>query len=393
MQEIDRPDTVFTTARMVRVAWAWCLIWPVMLGAHLFDQVRAGWTDGVDRPFGEDFINFWSAARLAITRRVTSIYDFTAFHDFQVGVVGHAIDLYHYSYPPVAMVLTAPLGLLPYPVAWLAWQMLGWLAFATALRRLSPRHWQLAALAWPAVMINALGGQIGCWIAAIIAWGLLLLPRRPVAAGLLLSLLVIKPQLAWLVPLALLAGREWRALAAATIGGIALLGITTLCFGVAIWPDYLDQAQTLKQFILEDGTGTWHRMISVFVLVRHLGAPLVLAYGAQALASLATAWIVLAAWYRGSPLRMHFLIVGMLVGSIYVSDYDCVMLAFPAVALWRHATTNGRLVIVLTASIPLVAAALAVATGVAVGTLMLWPILAVLHGLDREAPALRPVLA
>jgi hypothetical protein len=134
-------------------------------------------------------------------------------------------------------------------------------------------------------------------------------------------------------------------------------------------------------------------MISVFVLVRHLGAPLVLAYGAQALASLATAWIVLAAWYRGSPLRMHFLIVGMLVGSIYVSDYDCVMLAFPAVALWRHATTNVRLVIVLTASIPLIAATLAVSTGVAVGALMLWPILAVLHGLDREVPALRPVLA
>ncbi len=393
MQDNGPPGTLFTTARMIRVAWAWCLVWPVLLGLHLADQVKAGWTDGVDRPFGEDFINFWSAARLAITRRVTSIYDFTAFHDFQVGVVGHAIDLYHYSYPPVAMVLTAPLGLLPYPVAWLAWQVLGWLAFATALRRLSPRYWLVVALAWPAVMINALGGQIGCWIAAITAWGLLLLPRRPVAAGLLLSLLVIKPQLAWLVPLALLVGREWRAFGAMAVGGIALLALTTLCFGVAIWPDYLDQAQTLKQFILEDGTGTWHRMISVFVLVRHLGAPLVLAYGAQALASLATAWIVLAAWHRGSPLRMHFLIAGMLVGSIYVSDYDCVMLAFPAAALWRHVTGNVRLVIVLTASIPLVAAALAVATGVAVGTLMLWPILAILYRLDREAPALRPVLA
>ena len=86
-------------------------------------------------------------------------------------------------------------------------------------------------------------------------------------------------------------------------------------------------------------------------------------------------------------------LVWMLVGSIYVSDYDCVMLAFPAAALWRQSSGNARLVVILTASIPLVAATLAVATNVAVGALMLWPILAVLHGLDRPAPALRPAAA
>ena len=204
--------SLFTNERMIRLARIWCLIWPPLLAWHVAGQLRAGLTDGVDRPFGEDFINFWSAARLAVTQRWASIYDIAAFHDFQVGVVGHAIDLYPYSYPPAALLVSAPLGLLPYPLAWAAWQLLGWLGFATALRRMSPRHWLLASLAWPAVLINALGGQIGCWIAAIIGWGLLLLPKRPLIAGLLLSLLIIKPQLAWLIPLALLAGREWRAL-------------------------------------------------------------------------------------------------------------------------------------------------------------------------------------
>jgi len=393
MQDKRQPGTVFSTQRMVVAAWAWCLVWPVLFALHMLGQVKAGWTDGVDRPFGEDFINFWSAARLAITQRVTAIYDIAAFHDFQVGVVGHAIDLYHYSYPPVLPLLMAPFGLLPYPIAWVAWQVLGWLAFATALRRMAPNYWVLAALAWPAVLINALGGQAGCWIAAIVGWGLVLLPRRPLIAGLLLSLLVIKPQIAWLVPLALLAGREWRALIGITVGGVALLAATTLVFGITIWPEYAHQAQLLKRVILEDGSGTWHRMISIFVLVRHLGAPLFLAYGAQAVVSLATAWIVLTAWYRGSPLRAHFLIVGMLVGSIYVSDYDCVLLAFPALALWQRLSGNGRMVIVLTASIPLVAATIAVATGVAVGALMLWPILAALHRLDRDSPSRYPALA
>lgn len=212
-------------------------------------------------------------------------------------------------------------------------------------------------------------------------------------AGLLLSLLIIKPQLAWLIPLALLAGREWRALIGLAIGGSTLLAVTTLCFGIAIWPEYATQAALLKRVILEDGTGTWHRMISTFVLVRHLCAPLWLAYGAQALVSLGVAWIVLGAWYRGSPWRSHFLIVGMMVGSIYVSDYDCVMLAFPAVALWRSAVKDGRIVAVLTASIPLVAAVIAVATSVAAGALMLWPMLALLRRADTDARPPQPALA
>ena len=375
---------MFTAARMPIVARIWCLIWPVLLAAHLVSQIKAGWTDGIDRPFGEDFLNFWSGARLAVTGDWASIYNITAFHDFQVAVVGHTIDLYHYSYPPTLLVLTAPFALLPYPAAWVAWQGLGWLAFATALRVMAPRHWLLVALAWPAVFVNALGGQAGCWTAAIIGWGLILLPRRPIVAGLVLSLLAVKPQIAWLVPLALLAGREWRALIGAAIGAAMALIVAELWFGSAIWPAYAEQAALLKRVILEDGTGTWHRMISIFVLVRHMGAPLILAYGAQAVASGAVAGIVLTAWYRGSPHRVALLVTGMLVGSIYVSDYDCVMIAFPAVYLWHHAGPNGRMATVLAAALPLVAAVLAVATHLAIGALMLWPLLIALRRAQFE---------
>lgn len=358
------------------------MIWPVLLIRHLSTQVRNGWTDGIDRPFGEDFINFWSAARLAITGRSSSIYNFTAFHDFQVSVVSHAIDLYHYSYPPTLLVITAPFALLPYPAAWVLWQGLGWLAFATALRQFSRKYWLLIAFAWPAVLINAIGGQAGCWTAAIIGWGLILLPKRPMIAGLILSLLAVKPQLAWLVPLALLAGRDWRAFAGLAIGAGAMVIVATLSFGISIWPAYAQHAVLLKQVILEDGTGTWHRMISIFVLVRHLGAPLFWAYAAQAIVSVCVASIVLSAWYRRSPARAQFLVLGMLVGSIYVSDYDCVMLAFPAAYLWRHARVKDRVAVILAASLPMIAAVLAVATQVALGALMLWPLLLALRKVD-----------
>lgn len=385
--------TVFTARRVRWIAVLWCLIWPPLMAAHVLNQLRAGWTDGVDRPFGEDFLNFWSAAKLAISSRWHSIYNIPSFHEFQVGVVGHPIDLYHYSYPPTLLILTAPFAVLPYPAAWVAWQILGWLAFAGALRRISPDHWLLAAIAWPAIPINAIGGQAACWLAAITAWGLILLPKRPVVAGLLLSLLAVKPQLSWLVPLALLFGQEWKALIAMAIGTAALLLVTTFCFGVEIWPAYAAQAQLLKRFILEDGSGTWHRMISVFVLVRHLGAPLWVAYGAQAIVSSAVAWLVLTAWARGSALRSHFLMVGMLAGSIYVSDYDCVMLAFPALALWQHASPAQRWPIVLAGMLPLVAAVLAVSTNVAIGAVMLWPLLAMLWQMQQRPMAQGPIIA
>ena len=72
-----------------------------------------------------------------------------------------------------------------------------------------------ALLAAPAVFINAVGGQNGTWTAALFGGGLSLLERRPLLAGGLLGLLIYKPQLALLIPVALLAGRHWRAFAAA----------------------------------------------------------------------------------------------------------------------------------------------------------------------------------
>ncbi len=75
-----------------------------------------------------------------------------------------------------------------------------------------------------------------------------------------------------MIPVALLAGRRWRACAAAaaTSGGVII--IAAIWFGPDIFADYLRQLGALRQLILEDGTGVWHRMLSVFVAARRLGA-------------------------------------------------------------------------------------------------------------------------
>lgn len=367
-------DEFLSDQRMIRVARIWlCVAVPLLLFI-LVRQTRVGWGDGTGAPFGEDFINFWSGARLALDGQWPIVYDIAAFHSYQNSVVGAEIGLYHYSYPPVTWLLTAPFAALPYLAGWAAWQVGGWLAFALALRRVLPGHWLILSLAAPAVFLNASAGQNGCWTAAAIGWGMILLRSRPILAGAILASFVIKPQLGWLIPLALVAGGQWRALVSFGTVATGLLLASVLIFGSDAWFAYVAQAQLLKLVILEDGYGTWHRMLSVFVAVRHGGGSVATAYVAQAIASLLVALVVARRWWRhgASERSSAVLILGMLAGSLYVSDYDGVMAVFAVCWLWRDASQWGRAALAGLIVLPLVAASLAVASQFAIGALLLW---------------------
>jgi hypothetical protein len=63
----------------------------------LLQQTHDHLTNGAGRPFGDDFINFWSGAYLAWHGRVSEIYNPAAFHVFEQSVVGASIGAYHYS--------------------------------------------------------------------------------------------------------------------------------------------------------------------------------------------------------------------------------------------------------------------------------------------------------
>ena len=260
----------------------------VACAIYLFDlwqQTRDHLTNGALRPFGDDFINYWSGAHLAWHGRAGEIYDPVAFHAFQQGVAGAPIQGYHYSYPPVLLLLTAPLAFVPYVPGLALWLVSGWYAFYRALRLAVPGKGALLfSLAAPAVFINAVGGQNGTWTAALFGLGLGIIDKRPYLAGTLLSLLIYKPQFGLLLPVALLAGRYWRAFFAAAASVLALTAISVAWLGVDIWSDYARNLAVLRQIVLEDGTGVWHRFVSVFVAARRFGAPIDVAYALQVLA-------------------------------------------------------------------------------------------------------------
>jgi arabinofuranan 3-O-arabinosyltransferase len=371
------PKLTITVARSYIAAAAFGYFFDLLHQTHNHLVNAAG------RPFGDDFVNYWSGAFLTLRGRAAEVYDLSAFHSFQQTIVGAPLDSYHYSYPPVMLLMSAPLALIPYVPALFVWLSASWYAFYRALRLAMPgRGVLLLALATPAVLINAVGGQNGCLTAALLGGGLSLLERRPYLAGTMFGLMIYKPQLGLLLPVALLAGRQWRAFATAAATSCALLGLSVVMFGPDVWTHYAGNLGFLRHAILEDGSGVWYRFVSVFVAARRLGASAETAYAVQvafgALACIAVAIV----WFRNTPAAVKYavLLLGTCLATPYLQDYDLVFGAMVVAWLWQqpveiyHSERALQIACGLLLLLPLVAAALAHLTGLAFGPLFILPL-------------------
>ena len=338
------PLSLDWTKRLARFAVALAI---VFYFNDVVQDARGGMTDGFGHAIGDDFINFWSGPFLAWHHRAADIYNFTIFHSFEQSVIGQSLQDYHYSYPPTLLVLMAPFALAPYLPGLAIWLVSGWYAFYRALRLAMPKGGALLlAAATPAAFLNTIGGQTGTWTAALFGAGLGLLDRQPIIAGCCLGLFVNKPQLGLLIPLALVAGCRWQALASAAITAAALIAIAALCFGLDIYSDYLQQLTRLRHMLLEGAVADpWSRMISVFVVVRRLGADVPQAYTVQALFAAIAALAVGVAWFRGASfgVRNGLLVLGTCMATPYLQDYDMVFGALVIAWLWQDAGVRAQI--------------------------------------------------
>jgi hypothetical protein len=217
-----------------------------------------------------------------------------------------------------------------------------------------------------------------------------MLERRPVVAGVLFGLLCYKPHLGLLIPVFLIAGRQWRAFFAASATVIALVAASVLAFGPEIWIEYAASASKLRQWILEDGKDTFHRMLSVFVAMRRLGLDVFAAYAIQAAVAVAAATIVAAAWYRDAPapIRYSLAVLGTFLATPYLQDYDLIVAAF--VVAWLFATpgrfpqTPVTIVSALILLAPIFAAPVGKMTGIVLGPLFLIPAFLMVAGMAPD---------
>ncbi|MEO8884224.1 MAG: glycosyltransferase family 87 protein, partial [Devosia sp.] len=160
---------------------------------------------------GGDFLSFYAASTLALGGHAADVWrpdlHEAAEHAILPGTAGYLA----FFYPPPFLLVCWSLALLPYALSFVTWAIgttvLALAAVALFLRRAGGKGGltSLALLAFPALWINIMTGQNGALSLALFAAGFALLPRRPVLAGLVLGLLIIKPQLAVALPFVLAA--------------------------------------------------------------------------------------------------------------------------------------------------------------------------------------------
>jgi alpha-1,2-mannosyltransferase len=346
--------------------------------------LSGGLIDPNGKPLGTDFSSFYAAGSLALDGRAGDVYDMAAHYSREQQIFGAATPYYGWLYPPLFLLLVAPLALLPYPLALLVWQgatfALYLAVIGAILQRLRrddatlARLWLPAAAAFPAAFINLGHGQNGCLTAGLLGAALVTLPRRPLLAGVLFGLLAYKPQFGLLIPVALLAAGQWRTILVAGVTVTALVIASVAAFGTDIWWLFAASTETSRKLLLEQGNVGFEKLQSVFAAVRMLGGGISLAYVVQGAASLATILGVAWAWRSSDDhnLKSAIIIIATLLGSPHVLDYDLTILA-PALAFivasrWRDGFRDLD-VSVLTFAwfVPLCARAVAGATCVPVG--------------------------
>ncbi|NMJ41776.1 DUF2029 domain-containing protein [Roseomonas sp. JC162] len=388
------PNAPPSAAMLRSVGLILLIVSALTFAAFLYKETQHGLTTPTGQAFGSDFVNFWSAARLALLGRIPDIYDLDRFHQFQEAALGGSLDLYHYSYPPSGILLSLPLGLVPYLPAWSGWMLGGWLIWICTAWLAWPgerslRDAALYALAVPAIFLNNMSGQNGTWMAGILGGGLMLVERRPWLGGAVLGLLAIKPQLGLLVPFALLAGRQWQALGAFLLSSFGLTIASAVILGSEPWMSYASHTGLLRTVILENSSGVWRWMISPFVGLRLLGVPILPAYvvqGAIALLSLTTVVIV---WRRRgpAPVRNAVLVLCTLVATPYVHVYDHVVAALVPLWLWPNLRQGSTLPATLLLIAPALGLFVATALGIGIGWVLVLPALALAMAAVRTSAA------
>ena len=357
------------------------LVWAVISAGFLVADVIFHTTEGLaaGEPLAFDFGKYFAAARAAAGGEGALVYDNEWFQSLQNAMMGFNQN---YTYPPVMILLTLPLGLFSFFVpALIVWTLFGaGLGFVLLQRLVEWRAAALAVLGTPAAFFNIYFGQNGYFTAALLAGGLMMIERHPVLAGMCFGCLASKPHLGILLPFALAAGGQWRSFAAAAAMVGALVLASLALFGTATWTGFHMSVE--GQLMDLDPGVVLSRMPTVFCAARELGIAPALAYSAQIISGAVALVAITIIWRHPGPVEIKAaaLTVATFLATPYAWDYDTVVLIFAAAWLAREGVRTGflpweRISIVALLVFPLLTIMVARGAGVPLGPAILWLVL------------------
>jgi arabinofuranan 3-O-arabinosyltransferase len=369
------------------------LIW-YKTGVWLVDS------NGVPLP-DTDFRYWWVGGVEALHGEAASIYDPAHLIDLLKTLVGpeHAKDFFwpDWPYPPIIFLILAPLPMLPYAPAFLIWEAVPLLACVTVVFLIVRRSAAIAlVVASPFGAFNFRWAQTGFLRTALLGAALLTLERRPVLAGVFIGCLTYKPQFGILIPVALIAVRQWRAFASAAITAVFLVGVSIAAFGIEPWiafpRGFLANAGNV--LLLEGHRKIeWTWIQTVYGLVRALHGSAALAWLAQGCATAGIAVIVWLVWRSPTryALKAALLSAATLVATPYGWFFDLSVIAIPVAFLAGDQIGCGLLrgeQTIMLAVFGVGLAILMLGGGLSVGPFILVTLLTVI--LRRVIPAVSP---
>ncbi len=349
-------------------------------------------------PMAQDFLEHWTASYLTLAGKQAVVYDAPRFKEIEAELTG--LGGHPWPYPPTALLMDWPLALLPYIPSLALWLTLTLGLYLLVLYRIAPHALTLFwGLAFFGTFQNFYFGQNGFISASLLGGGLLLLEGSPFMGGVLLGLLSYKPHLAALVPVALVAGRRWRALSGSVVGGMGLILATLPVLGFATWDLFLKSLpRTMNNLYTQT---TWfYKMPTLFAAVRLAGFGVPAAWAFQGLGMLAAVALVVWLW-RGRAsfgVRAAALACAILLFSPHIWFYDLPVLGLALAWLGWEGHTRGwlpqeQLLLLSAWFLPFVSFLLAVSFKFPNGSLYLIPSLILVirryQWEKRQVPAVR----
>ncbi len=342
---VEIEDWIFTERRIrfyglgVTVAYALSLAW------------RLGHGQWVILPDGRlrciDFGWMWLSGRFAVAGNSPQIFDYSTFSAAQIALFGHdnCPFITPYVYPPIYLFMTYFLGFMPYLIAFAVWVLATLFLYGTAIYTLIPRRAAVIAAMSPFfVAVNADFGHNGFVSAALFGFSLAFLERRPWLSGIFLGLLSYKPHIGVLFPLALLACRNWRALASAAVATV-ILGIgAAFAFGSEGWLSFFHTLVD-RQSTLSPNSAVPLALHSVFGLLRWAKTSGPVSWGGQLIVAAAVALMVCVSWAKPVPftLKAAVLCIGSAMVPPYILFYDLCILSVAVAFLVRDGMARGFL--------------------------------------------------
>ena len=280
-------------------------------------------------PISVDFNTYMAAAQIGLHDGWSHIYD-QGLVAIQQQLLAPGSRRQPFISPPTVAFTVAPLALFPHPVAYVIWAVLTFGAFAAALALagistgLSRWVAVVGALAPWWIMHSVNVGQVVPLVAAglVVGWRLLR-DRREVLAGIAFGAILLKPNTAMLVPLALLFATRYRALAAWGATAALVLLMTAAVLGpngvmsyvnqmLGPWPGGADNV-TLRGAL--DATGVFAAVLRTLIVAAVMGASYRM---------------------RASPaMVVPLAIVGSLLVSPYLHGSDLCLLAAAGWMIWE----------------------------------------------------------